>query len=173
MNRVLRIIGLMCVVIMTWNAGCSVKQKDRLIPPLIDGLAQIPMPGDILENLPRSCCMIVYGSGGLSDEYRTTVDGITFTVGVHRTKDGQYRVDYVDTSDSLFVTPEGVRCGDTLASLSTHTTHSLVRPPGAAAFVSLPSGWCAAFDSYYLDTDMGFIDIEVTDESRVILLFRD
>jgi hypothetical protein len=155
-----------------WLASCSTLRSDRQIFPSIDGLQQVPEPGDILEDLPERHDFVVYGSGGASYGYTAVIDGITFTVSVHAAAKRKYRVDYVFTRDPRFVTPEGAKCGDTLASLFDRNTSQLVTPSGFSAYVRLPSGWCAAFENVEFNLPGEMVEIEITSSSEIAYFFK-
>jgi hypothetical protein len=68
--------------------------------------------------------------------------------GGHRytiTVDSSRMINYISPDDKSFVTPEGVKAGDTYERVRKLSTRPLRTEEGWAYFIELPSGWNAAF----------------------------
>lgn len=87
---------------------------------------------------------ILAGSSQLSPAYRVRYQGVVYDVGTNQ----EGKIAFISTSESSFVTPEGIRKGDRLEKVRKLT--GIKEPaswePGWSCFIRLRSGWNAAFD---------------------------
>jgi hypothetical protein len=100
-----------------------------------------PRPGEKISGYPKwKNVLTMTASGGIQQSYEVR-HGVHYTVATDSAK----VIEYVSTSDPAFRTPEGLAAGDTLEKVLAAAKSEVVREPGWAFYVRLPSGWSAAF----------------------------
>jgi len=107
--------------------------------------AKPPEIGDVLSKDAKPAkdnMHIMVDSAQIWPAYELIRDKISYTVGV----DGHQTIAYISPHDSpLFKTPEGVTVGSPLSSVTAITKSPPIKRSGWAYYISLPSGWNAAF----------------------------
>ena len=137
-------------------SGCARRSRtpratSPSITPVVAQSTEEPRLGDRLDGVSPSQTLEVTGSGGLEPSYLLRHRGILFTVCAH----SDLRITYIRTSDASFSTPDGVRVGDSLASVRAASPEPVVHERGWAHYVRLPSGWNAGFAEDTLDAHGG------------------
>jgi hypothetical protein len=112
------------------------------------GLAKSPSLGDALPNGAQEVTYqsgrahVLTESGQTLDSYRILRDGIHYIVGV----DQKRKIAYITGGEEgSFKTPEGISTDSPLSSVLAVTKSRPIKVPGWGYYVSLPSGWNAAF----------------------------
>jgi hypothetical protein len=83
---------------------------------------------------------LVIASAQMSPVCTTRSHDIEFTVAGHG------KVQFVETRDPRFLTPEGIHVGSTLNDVRAVGGSQIRSEPGWRFFSTLPSGWNVAFD---------------------------
>jgi hypothetical protein len=107
--------------------------------------------------------LLMISSGSLEKCYEWSSSGARFQVAA----DASGTVVYLCTKDPSFRTPKGVRVGMPLNQALPLATDGLKKEPGWAYYVTLPSGWCAAFVH-----GQSMTEDDLPQASPVVWLFR-
>lgn len=89
----------------------------------------------------RSGVLLMTGSAGLEPAYEVEYNGLEFTVCAYE----DMLIHHVSSNDTHFRTPEGIAVDESLKNVLEISKGKLVRERGWAFYVSLKSGWSAAF----------------------------
>ena len=85
---------------------------------------------------------LLISAASIRDEsYTLNEKGIEYIICLNAGK----KIEYICTEDKKFVSPEGLKIGDTLKRALTATPDNLIIERGWAYYVKLPSGWNASF----------------------------
>ena len=84
--------------------------------------------------------MILISSGQISKAKTVKINAINFDIVLKETD-----TIYLQTTESKFVTKEGISVGKKLSELPFYVTESLTKENGWGYFYTLPSGWSIAF----------------------------
>jgi hypothetical protein len=117
------------------------------------------LPADAKE----SGYLLMIAPAQMNDAYSVEEDGYIYLV----TTDKFSLINYIFIDDESFTTPEGIGVGDSYEKVRKLSTKALMREPGGAFYVELPSGWNAAFVQGESMTEG-----ELSSESQVLWLFR-
>jgi hypothetical protein len=89
----------------------------------------------------RLTTLLMTGSARLEPAYDVEHHGLEFTVCPYR----DMLIHYVSTNDPRFITSEGIAVGESLKRVLEISKGELITESGWAFYVSLKSGWSAAF----------------------------
>ena len=97
--------------------------------------------------LPKNAVKLKHGlltssSSINSEAYTVYENGIKYVISVDKNKE----INYISTMDKNFMSPEGIRVGNSLQQvLNVADSKNINKEFGWAFFVKLPSGWSVAF----------------------------
>ena len=134
------ILVVLCLMVAPFGEARPQGRKARDTPKRFK-LKNEPEIGMKLPFKRRSTSLLMTGSGGLEPAYEVEHEGSEFTVCAYEDR----LIHHVSTNDPRFRTPEGIAVGVSLKEVLELSKGKLVREPGWAFFVSLKSGWNAAF----------------------------
>lgn len=130
-----------CLVALTFFVAISASTAASLASPEDERirLKEVPTVGSVLRPRGESHRELVVASAQTYPMYRATARGLDLIFCVDR----ENRVRWVSTSDSDFVSPEGLRIGDPITRAAALAGEPVQSEIGWAWYVALPSGWNA------------------------------
>lgn len=161
-NRTVTFVAIIfCLMIAPFADALSQGPKVQEAPRRFK-LKSEPAVGMKLPFNRRSTTLLMTGSGGLEPAYDVKHNGLEFTVCAHK----DMLIHYVSTNDPRFLTPEGIAVEESLKRVLETSNGKLIKEPGWAFYVSLKSGWNAAF------VQESMTEGELLPEAKVRFLFK-
>jgi DNA-binding helix-hairpin-helix protein with protein kinase domain len=136
LSRVLRVTVAIALLL-----GCETTQPTPKFEWSTYDVAEEPRLGSALPQCRVSAMHYVAASAQTWPACHAVYAGITYIVGV----DAQGEVRFIETSDSKFVTPEGLRVGSSIAQLRSAGASEPWGERGWGHQAKLSSGWSARF----------------------------
>jgi hypothetical protein len=85
--------------------------------------------------------LIQVSSVQFDEAFECQIDDVHYDLGI----DANGRISYISTQNKYVKTPEAISVGSKLNDIMEALDAKLIKIPGWAFYVKLPSGWCAAF----------------------------
>jgi len=129
-------------------------------------LNKLPMIGDFLSDSIRLTSKnraLLVNSSQISTSTTILNNGIIFDIAWNN----DFRVNYIETSDSHFITSENVKVNTTLRKIKDIQNVDIIKMPGWGYYIKLKSGWFVSFCTGKTCTDR-----ELTDDDKVVSIFQ-
>jgi hypothetical protein len=137
-------------------------------------LSSAPEIGQRFEPTSESIGSMMAASAQTYPSYYASYNQVDYIIGV----DDDQRIAWIQTSDSAFLTPDGLKVGDPLDCVMAATNERIRPELGWAWHVPLPSGWHAMLNRQFRDNEKFELlfprhdRLDVPDNAVVVAFFK-